>query len=84
MSLSTTFEKLYSYYPSTATLIPYKDWVLVAYEGRKGIALHIFETCDSLEDFTNVERRFDRVIMSDLVFEDLGHAIKWGFEQIGH
>lgn len=83
MSTSTTLENMYSNYGATASIIPYKDWVIVAYDGYKGVGLHIYETMDSLKDFDNYERRFDRITEADQAFQDFGHAVKWAFETLG-
>ncbi len=73
---------MYSNYGATSSIIPYIDWVIVAFNGYKGVELHIYETIDSLEDFDNFERKFDRIIEAEESFQDLGHAVKWAFEQL--
>lgn len=78
-SMTTTLEKLYEIYPATASIIPYKDWVIVASTGYKGTEVEIYETADSLEEFEN----FDRIYQVAGRFEDFGHAVKWAFEKIG-
>ncbi|HGK7343001.1 TPA: hypothetical protein ACJ51Q_001813 [Streptococcus suis] len=77
--MTTTLEKLYEIYPATASIIPYKDWVIVASTGYKGTEVEIYETADSLEEFEN----FDRIYQEAGRFEDFGHAVKWAFEKIG-
>ncbi|HEM3563663.1 hypothetical protein NKE72_00505 [Streptococcus suis] len=77
--MTTTLEKLYEIYPATASIIPYKDWVIVASTGYKGTEVEIYETADSLEEFEN----FDRIYQVAGRFEDFGHAVKWAFEKIG-
>ena len=69
---------MYSNYGATSSIIPYIDWVIVAFNGYKGVELHIYETIDSLEDFDN----FERIIEAEESFQDLGHAVKWAFEQL--
>ena len=73
---------MYSNYGATSSIIPYIDWVIVAFNGYKGVELHIYETIDSLEDFDNFERKFDRIIEAEESCQDLGHAVKWAFEQL--
>lgn len=80
---TTTLERLYSYHQATASIIPYKDWVIVAYSGYKGVSVDIYESTDSLEDFSNFESRFDRIYQEEGNFQDQGHAVKWAFETIG-
>ncbi|MCK3941474.1 hypothetical protein HCC47_01180 [Streptococcus suis] len=77
--MTTTLEKLYEIYPATASIIPYKDWVIVASKVDKGTEVEIYETADSLEEFEN----FDRIYQVAGRFEDFGHAVKWAFEKIG-
>lgn len=76
MSTSTTLEKMYSNYGATSSIIPYIDWVIVAFNGYKGVGLHIYETIDSLEDYDKFERKFDRIIEAEESFQDLDHAVK--------
>lgn len=78
--MTITLEKLY---PTTASIIPYKEWVIVASNGYKGTEVEIYETADSLEEFENFKRRFDRIYQEAGRFEDFGHAVKWAFEKIG-
>ena len=63
---------MYSNYGATSSIILYIDWVIVAFNGYKGVELHIYETIDSLEDFDNFERKFDRIIEAEETFQDLG------------
>ncbi|WP_270315130.1 hypothetical protein [Streptococcus infantarius] len=81
--MTTTLEKLYEIYPATASIISYKDWIIVASNGYKGTEVEIYETADSLEEFENFERRFDRIYLEAGRFEDFGHAVKWAFDKIG-
>ena len=74
--MTTTLEKLYEIYPATASII-------VASNGYKGTEVEIYETADSLEEFENFERRFDRIYQEAGRFEDFGHAVKWAFDKIG-
>lgn len=82
-TMTTTLEKLYETYPTTASIIPYKEWVIVASKGDKETVVEIYETADSLEEFENFERRFDRIYQEAGRFEDFGHAVKWAFDKIG-
>ena len=49
--MTTTLEKLYEIYPATASIIPYKEWVIVASKGNKETVVEIYEIVDSLEEF---------------------------------
>ena len=49
--MTTTLEKLYEIYPTTASIIPYKEWVIVASKGNKETVVEIYEIVDSLEEF---------------------------------
>lgn len=80
---STTLENMYAYYPATASIIPYKDWVVVAYPNYKGVGVDVYESTESLEQFNNYNRRFDRIYQEEGIFEDLGYAVKWAFEKLG-
>ena len=83
MTTETTFEGVYSLYPATASIVPYKDWLIIAFQTYKGINLHIFETVESLDEFPQEERRFYFIIDSEESFQDQGHAVKWAFEVLG-
>ena len=50
MKTQTKLENLYSLYEATASIVPYKDWVIVAFQSYKGINVHIFKTIESLEN----------------------------------
>lgn len=81
--MTTTLKNLYSKHNPTTSIIPYQDWVIVAYPNHNGIGVQIYETTDSLEAFENGERRLECIIQSEDDFEDQGYAVKWAFEQIG-
>lgn len=81
--METTLEKLYSHYSASASIIPYQDWVIIAYQDHKGVSVDIFETADSLEDFMNFERRFNRIYQKEGKLEDQGYVVKWVFETLG-
>ncbi|CNC76466.1 TPA: hypothetical protein ACUBVD_000869 [Streptococcus agalactiae] len=80
---TATLERLHGYYQATASIIPYKDWVIVAYTGYKGVSVDIYETTDSLDHFSHFERKFDRIYQEEGNFQDQGNAVKWAFETIG-
>lgn len=81
--ISTTLTKMYTDYPATASIIPYRDWVIVGYPSYKGVGVDVYESPYSLEEFDNFERRFDRIYHEEGIFEDLGFAVKWTFEKLG-
>ncbi|HEN0301696.1 TPA: hypothetical protein U3P08_001940 [Streptococcus agalactiae] len=81
--ISTTLTKMYTDYPATASIIPYKDWVIVAYPSYKGVGVDVYESPYSLDEFDNFERRFDRIYHEEGIFEDIGFAVKWAFEKLG-
>ncbi|EHJ57527.1 hypothetical protein HMPREF9318_01546 [Streptococcus urinalis FB127-CNA-2] len=83
MTTQTTLENAYSLYPATASIVPFKNWLIIAYQSYKGVNLHIFETVESLDEFSKGERRFNLIIDSEETFEDQGHAVKWAFETLG-
>lgn len=81
--MTTTLEKLYEIYPATASIIPYKDWVIVASNGHKGTEVEIYEIVDSLEEFELFECRLNRIYKESIIVTDLGHAVKWVFDMFG-
>ncbi|WP_449458095.1 Nmad4 family putative nucleotide modification protein [Streptococcus suis] len=81
--MTTTLEKLYEIYPTTASIIPYKEWVIVASNGYKGTEVEIYETADSLEEFELFECRLNRIYKESIIVTDLGHAVKWVFDMFG-
>lgn len=82
-SMTTTLKKLYEIYPATASIIPYKDWVIVVSNGDNGTEVEIYETVDSPEEFEDFERRLNRIYKETLIVEDLGQAVKWAFDMFG-
>ncbi len=82
-TMTTTLEKLYELYPTTASIIPYKEWVIVASKGDKETVVEIYEIIDSLEEFELFECRLNRIYKESIIVTDLGHAVKWAFEKIG-
>ena len=83
MKTQTKLENLYSLYEATASIVPYKDWVIVAFQSYKGINVQIFKRIESLENLSNFERRFNLVVDSEESFADQGEAVKWAFGKIG-
>ncbi|HFI0077997.1 TPA: hypothetical protein ACGO3I_002064 [Streptococcus suis] len=81
--MTTTLEKLYELYPTTASIIPYKEWVIVASKGDKETVVEIYETVDSPEEFEDFECRLNRIYKETLLVEDLGQAVKWAFDMFG-
>ncbi|MFS5272596.1 hypothetical protein V2T60_06590 [Streptococcus agalactiae] len=80
---TTTLEKLYSHYPATASILPYKDWVIVATPTYKGIVAEIYKY-ESLSEYTNrMEADLNLEKTSEETFQDQGHAVKWAFEILG-
>ena len=79
-TMTTILEKLYEIYPTTASIIPYKEWVIVASKGNKDTVVEIYEIVDSLEEF---ECRLNRIYKESIIVTDLGHAVKWAFDMFG-
>ncbi|MEI4339542.1 hypothetical protein V9Z66_09955 [Streptococcus suis] len=48
--MTTTLEKLYEIYPTTASIIPYKEWVIVASKGNKETVVEIYEIVTALKN----------------------------------
>lgn len=82
-TMTTTLEKLYEIYPTTASIIPYKEWVIVASKGNKETVVEIYEIVDSLEEFELFECRLNRIYKESIIVTDLGHAVKWAFDMFG-
>lgn len=79
----TTIEQLHSKHSARANIIPYKDWLIVAFSTYRGIEARIFETFDLEEGFTLDEARYFEIYEDeDQVFEDQGRAVRWAFDRI--
>ena len=76
----TTLEELYSQHAATTSLIPYKNWVIVAFPTYRGVEVQIFQ---SLADGANLyESNLVEAYDDEQVFTDQGHAVKWAFDII--
>lgn len=79
----TTIEKLQSAYSATASIIPYKDWIIVAFPTYRGVEARLFESVDIGEDIPPYEARYLEIYEEeDQVFEDQGRAVRWAFDRI--
>ncbi|MGT2866535.1 Nmad4 family putative nucleotide modification protein [Streptococcus fryi] len=77
-----TLEELYAFYGATDSLIPFKDWLLVAYYNGRAFQIDFYKTEDKLPSSQNYLRHYAKVRTSEVSFVDQGHALKWAFDQL--